>query len=70
MRQGDACAASFVAEHDGAYPDAELQERLGKIAQRLGCASHRPDLPYRFSENLAHQVIKAGRLVSRWAGSP
>jgi predicted Zn-dependent protease len=49
VRQGESCAASFVAENDGAYPDADLQERLGKIVRRLGSRSHRPDLPYRFT---------------------
>ncbi len=47
--QGRQYAPSFTAEFDGAYPDREVQDYLAGIVLRLGSASHRPSLPYRFT---------------------
>jgi len=48
-RQGREMAPGLVAAHDGVYPDAAAAAHLGAIVRRLGAASHRPRLPYRFT---------------------
>jgi predicted Zn-dependent protease len=49
IRQGREAAAALVAAHDGAYPDPRVAAHLQEIVRRLGAASHRPRLPYRFT---------------------
>src|SRR5688572_14970591 len=48
-RQGREMAPRLVAAHDGVYPDAAAAAHLGAIVRRLGAASHRPRLEYRFT---------------------
>ena len=47
--EGNKYAPSFKAQYEGAYPDRELQQHLGRIVIGMAKTAHRPDLPWNFT---------------------